>query len=371
MKVSKTIIIAMVVVILGFLIVYSQTGIPEGSKKPHAIAGGYGGGGVKGVPMPNPAFVSLPGDEGFIPPGANPQLLVTTADVEKNIGHWIIVDCRDKDLYDQGHIPSAIHLGESCNDFFRGDIEIKGQGVFKNLGMRPVEVLEQKLSRVGLGNDKTIIFYDGEMGNPAEGRNYGILAGFPFAAFWFMEYLGHEDVRVLDGGILAWKAEGRPLETTEHKLPPATFKAKVIESRLVTTEEMIKIAKGEIKDAQIVDTRTPGEIACEIPAPPEHFLTNKIKSAGRMPKTDLGAPHFYQFADMQTLRLKPIWQLQRIYASLDKDKKTVTLCVLGNRSAMTYFVLRMLGFKKPANYHDSWFVYGNLTEAPMIKPSGR
>ena len=370
MKTSKVIIVAIVVLILGFLLVYSQTGIPEGAKKPHAAAGGYGGGGVKGVPMPNPAFIGLPGDEGVIPPGASPQLLVTTEDIKKNLGRWVIVDCREKDLYDEGHISSAIHLGESCNDFFRGDLELKNIGVFKNLGMRPVEVLEQKLGRVGLSRDKTIVFYDGEMGNPEAGRNYGILAGFPFVPFWFMEYLGHEDVRVLDGGILAWKAEGGTLETTGHKLPPTTFKAKVVGSRLVTTEDMVKIAKGEIKGVQIIDTRTPGEIAGEIPAPPGHFLTDKIKSAGRMPKTDLGAPHFYQFMDMQTFKLKPIWQLQRIFASLDKDKKTVALCVLGNRSSMTYFVLRMLGFKKPANYHDSWFVYGNLDNAPMVTLSG-
>lgn len=370
MKTPKVIIIAIVVLILGFLLVYSQTGIPEGAKKSHAAAGGYGGGGVKGVPMPNPVFIGLPGDEGVIPPGASPHLLVTTEDIEKHKGAWIIVDCREKDLYDKGHIPSAVHLGESCNDFFRGDLNVKNVGIFKNLGMRTIEALEQKVGKAGLSQDKTIVFYDGEMGSPAEGRNYGILAGFPFVPFWVMEYLGHKDVRVLDGGMLAWKAEGKPVETAQHKLNPVNFKAKVNESVLVTTEEMVKIAKGDSKDIQIVDTRTPGEISGEISAPPGHFLTDKIKSAGRMPNTSLAAPHFFQFVDTQTFKLKPIWQLQRIYASLDKDKRTVALCVLGNRSSMTYFVLRMLGFKKPANYHDSWFVYGNLNDAPMTASSG-
>lgn len=370
MKGSKAVIVAIVVVVLGFLIIYSQTGIPEGAKEMHAAAGGYGGGGIEGVPTPNPVFVGLPGDEGVIPPGANPHLLVQTGDVEKNKGKWVIVDCRDRNLYDQGHIPSAIHLGQSCNDFFRGDIELKDGRVVKNVGMKTVAELEEKVGRAGLSHDMTIVFYDGEMGNPAAGRNYGILAGFQFVPFWFMEYLGHPDVRVLDGGILAWKAEERPLSTTANSLPPTTFKARVVAERLATTEEMIRIAEKEIKDVQIVDVRTPGEISGEVPAPPGHFLTDKIKNAGRIPDTDLAAPHFFQFADMETFKLKPIWQLQRIYASLNKDKRTVAICVLGNRSSMSYFVLRMLGFRNPANYHDSWFAYGNLEGVPMVTLPG-
>ncbi|MGE5799751.1 MAG: sulfurtransferase [Syntrophaceae bacterium] len=364
MKAVKTIIVAVVVIIIGFLVVYSQTGIPEEARKPHATAGGYGGGGDS-AKMPKLAFIALPGDEGVIPAGANPQLLVTTADLEKNLGRWIVVDCREADLYAEGHIPSAIHLGETCNDFFRGDLEVKGQGMFRNLGMRPVEVLEKKLGGAGIGNEKTVVFYDGKMGDPAEGREFGILAGYAFVPFWFMEYLGHKDVRVLDGGIVAWTAEERAVEEKGNKLPPTTFKANVMKERLVTTEEMIKIAKGEEKGIQVVDTRTPLEYSGKSPAPPEHFLTDKIKRAGRVPHVDLAAPHFFQFVDMETLKLRPVWQLQRIYAGLDKNERTVAYCILGNRSSMAYFVMRVLGFKSPANYHDSWFVYGNDDAAPV------
>ncbi|MBI4699135.1 MAG: hypothetical protein HY758_09620, partial [Nitrospirae bacterium] len=75
---------------------------------------------------------------------ANPQLLLSPADVEKNIGKWVIVDCREKDLYDKGHIPSAIHLGETCNNFFREDLDIKGIGIVKNLKMRPLAEIEKR-----------------------------------------------------------------------------------------------------------------------------------------------------------------------------------------------------------------------------------
>lgn len=369
MRTTKIVVVTVVVIMLGFLLAYSQIGIPKGEERAKAAGGGYGGGGDTGpAPMPKPIFIGMPGDEGVIPPGANLQLLANVTDVEKNIGNWIIVDCRTKSLYDGGHIPSAIHLGETCNDFFRGSLEVKGQGTFENLGMRPVEELEKKISSAGLRSDKTILFYDGRMGDPAAGENYGVLAGYVFVPFWFMEYLGHSDVRVLDGGVMAWESEGKNLETKENRLPATEFKANVVKERLVTTEDMINIGKKTKEGFQVVDTRTPAEYFGKTPAPPGHFLAEKIKKAGHVPGTDLAAPHFYQFQDMDSLKLRPVWQLMRIYASLDREKPTVAYCILGNRSSMGYFVLRLLGFKHPANYHDSWFVYGN-EGAAWVEPS--
>jgi thiosulfate/3-mercaptopyruvate sulfurtransferase len=365
MKTSRAIIVAIVLIILGFLVVYSQTGLPEKKEGHEAAAAGYGGGGgLAKAPMPRLAFISLPGDEGVIPAGANLQLLAGIEDIEKNMRHfdWVIVDCRDKESYNEGHIPSAIHLGETCNDFFRGNLEVKGQGVFGNLGMRPVDELEKKLGVAGISMDKTIVFYDGKMGSPPD-KSYGILAGYAFVPFWFMEYLGHQDVRVLDGGIMAWSAAGKPLETKENRLASTVFKAQVMKSRLATTEELA--GAGSDPSLQIVDTRTPAEYAGTSATPPNHFLEGKIARAGHVPGVDLAAPHFYQFFDMETMKLRPVWQLKRIYGSLDTGKRTVAYCILGNRSSMGYFVMRLLGFKEPANYHDSWFVYGNTDGAPV------
>jgi thiosulfate/3-mercaptopyruvate sulfurtransferase len=367
MKTPKVIIVAIVVIILGFLVVFSQTGLPEKKEGHGAAAAGYGGDGLSKAPMPRLSFISMPGDEGVIPPSANLQLLAGVEDIEKNLHHWVIVDCRDKESYMQGHIPSAIHLGETCNDFFRGNLEVKGQGVFEHLGMRPVEELEKRLGTAGISMEKTIVFYDGKMGDPAAGQSWGILAGYAFVPFWFMEYLGHQDVRVLDGGIMAWSGAGKSLEAKENRLASSTFKANVMKNKLATTEDLSRPGS-DPKSFQVVDTRTPSEYAGQSATPPNHFLSGKIAQAGHIPGVNLAAPHFYQFADMETMKLRPIWQLKRIYASLDTGKRTVAYCILGNRSSMAYFVMRLLGFKDPANYHDSWFVYGN-TEGLAVEKS--
>jgi len=364
MKAAKWIIVSTVVVILGLVIIYSQMGIPEGTEKPEAKAAGYGG--AVGPMTPMIAYVKLPalqGDE-KIPEGANLHLLVQPSELEKNLGKWIVVDCRPKDLYDKGHIPTAIHLGETCNDFFRDDLFIKDIGTIAEANLGDVAELERKLSNVGITMDKTIVFYDTVRPSDVPGR-YGILVGFAFVPFWYMEWLGHKDVRVLDGGIDEWIAQGKALETKANKLPPSRFKASVVKERLATTEEVLKIAKGEL-EAQLIDTRISDEYLCAIKAPQGSPLAEKIKRAGHIPNTIRNVPHTFQFLNPpEEVKLRPYFQLNRLYQGLDRDKRTVFYCVTATRAALSYFVARLLGFKEPALYHDSWIVWGNDESLPI------
>ncbi|MBI4824550.1 MAG: sulfurtransferase [Nitrospirae bacterium] len=364
---KKGLIVGVVVVILGFLVVYSQSGIPEGAKEKKPEAGGYGGTISPRTPMIE--YVDTPAspdEEKLALKGANLHLLVQPADMEKNLGKWTVVDCRPKDLYDEGHIPTAIHLGETCNDFFRDDLVVEGIGMIEDLKLGDVGELEKKLSKVGISMDKTILFYDQreDPGETSKGRYYGQFAGYVFVPFWYMEYMGHKDVRVLDGGIGAWKAEGKPIEQKANKLPPTQFKADVQRNRLATTEEVLKIAQKE-EDAQLVDNRTMDEYLGEHQSPPKHFLEGKVRRMGRIPNTKLNVPHYFQFIDPNTAKLRPTYQLARLYQSLNKDKRTVLYCYIANRISLSYFVLRLLGFNDPAIYHDSWIVWGSDLSLPV------
>jgi hypothetical protein len=54
----------------------------------------------------------------------------------------------------------------------------------------------------------------------------------------------------------------------------------------------------------------------------------------------------------------------KAYASLDKNKRTIAYCQTGSRSTLTYMEMRMLGFKDPSNYDDSWIIYGANEQFP-------
>ncbi|MFP3202891.1 MAG: rhodanese-like domain-containing protein [Sulfolobus sp.] len=64
----------------------------------------------------------------------------------------------------------------------------------------PREIISEVLSKLGISNDDTIILYS-DLGNR-----------YAFYAYWLLKAYGHEDVRILDGGIYKWLKEGLNLK---------------------------------------------------------------------------------------------------------------------------------------------------------------
>jgi thiosulfate/3-mercaptopyruvate sulfurtransferase len=80
---------------------------------------------------------------------------------------------------------------------------------------------------LGIGNDDTVVLYDA-----------GGWVAAPRAWWMFLSY-GHDKVRILDGGLKKWRAEGRPVESGEVTPKPATFKAAYDAGRVRAIGEMI------------------------------------------------------------------------------------------------------------------------------------
>ncbi len=289
---------------------------------------------------------------------ANPQPLVTPADIEKNKDKWIVIDCRDKadkedqktkevlKGYDSGHIPGAISLGGECAKVLRTKEE---SVVFKDAkGNVDTAKYEKILSDAGIGNDKTVVVYADAKGITSASVGY-----------WILEYFGHKDVRFLNGGIEAWTGAGKSLDTKEHKLSATKYKVNPVPDRIATTDEMLKIAKGEVKGVQVVDSRTPGEYA---------GTDVRVKSGrgGHIPHTTMNVSHTETY-DKKTGMIKSMDDLEKLFGKLDKNKRTLPYCQTGTRSTLTYLQFKLMGFKDIANYDDSWIVWGNKEGTPIEK----
>lgn len=131
--------------------------------------------------------------------------LISPAALRARLGEpdLVLIDTRfslqDKDYgrraYTEAHLPGACYL----------DLEHDLSGpVGPHGGRHPLpepEALAQALGRCGMGNDSEVVVYDD--------------AGGMYAArlWWLLRWLGHESVRLLDGGLQAWFAADYPLSS--------------------------------------------------------------------------------------------------------------------------------------------------------------
>ena len=107
--------------------------------------------------------------------------------------------------YDAGHLPNAIHLDLDTD--LAGPKRPDGVG-----GRHPLPDPghgANHLAATGLGDGDQVVAYD-DVGGWIAAR-----------LWWMLDDLGFRDVAVLDGGIGAWTASGRPTTTNEVRWPPA------------------------------------------------------------------------------------------------------------------------------------------------------
>jgi len=266
---------------------------------------------------------------------ANPGLLADVNVVAESMGRsdWVVIDCRDEYAFASGHIPGAINLGGACGKVLRDP----------TFRLKKTEELEKILGNAGVSADMHVVVY-------ADAK---LITGAS-VAFWCLEYLGHNKVHFLNGGIEAWVEAGKPLDKTEKKLPPAAFKAKVVKDRTASTDEVVKVAKGESKNVNVIDSRTEKE---------HNGADIRALRGGYIPNTTLNVSHVKTY-DVESGKIHTMDDLESIFGGLDKSRRTIAYCQTGTRAALTYLVLRLMGFNDPANYDESWIVYGSNVNYP-------
>jgi thiosulfate/3-mercaptopyruvate sulfurtransferase len=171
---------------------------------------------------------------------AHPELLVETDWLADHVDdrNLRIVDADYPAAYGRAHIPGAVgHRSENVY------LKTKSGETFL---MGP-EQFAETMARMGIGDDTLVVAYDGSR---------SLLA----ARFWWaLNYYGHSNAKVLNGGAHKWIAEGRPLTMAAPKIDPSatTFTPRADESVLATCE-LVRDAVGR-DDTVLLDVRTEGE----------------------------------------------------------------------------------------------------------------
>lgn len=283
---------------------------------------------------------------------ANPQLLIDPAELAASLDasaarHGqpldfardrpapLVLDLRPAEQFASGHVPGAQHL-----DIFGVSLIDTNPEPLRAF----VWILEHLFASRGVAQGRPVVVYD---------EKSGIRAA---RAFWCLEYFGHSDARVLDGGFGAWTAAGLPV-STETGAPVATEWTGERRADVLATWRDVSDRLGD-PAAVLLDTRSDGE-----------YCGTVVRAArgGAIP----GAVHIEWTRNLgPDGAFKPAEALREMYesAGVTPDREVVTYCQGGYRAAHSYLALRLLGYPRVRTYLGSWKEWGDRVDLPIEIP---
>ncbi len=241
-----------------------------------------------------------------------------------------------KDDYLAAHIPGAVYF----------DVDAVSDHSNPLPHMYPsAEQFGRDVGALGVSNNDTVVIYDS-----------GGWVAAPRAWWMFLSY-GHRDVRILNGGLKKWRAEGRPVESGEVTAKPATFKASYDAKRVRSIEQMIANVKSRAE--QVIDARAADRFEGRAPEPRAGIRAGHIPGALNLPYNNL--------FDAATGTMKPLEELRKAFAGagVDTEKPIVTSCGSGVSAGVLTLALYRLGVENTALYDGSWSEWGKADGPPI------
>jgi len=249
------------------------------------------------------------------------QHLINVDDLTKDLKNpnLVIVACGPEAEYNKAHITGAISLPYTAFDK-AGNIEgllVSDAEIAKILGDK------------GISEKNAIVVYD-EFDSRYAARIYSLL-----------KYMGAKDVRLLDGGLEAWKKGRKPITRNPSNLSKTTFTASVRKDMMIGMNDAL--ATPAKANAVLIDTRSPGEYRGT-----EQNSKGHIQGAVNM--------EYKELLDANgMLKSKP--ELEKAYAAkgINKDKEVVLYCSSGVRTGLHFLALvDVLGFKNVRIYDGGY-----------------
>jgi thiosulfate/3-mercaptopyruvate sulfurtransferase len=275
----------------------------------------------------------------------HPELLVSTDWLASRLEEpgLRIVDLRNyfdgRDGYQwylAGHIPHAVHA------LYPRDL---GDPTAEPTNRIPSPaVMAATMARLGISNDTLVVGYDDEGGHFA-------------SRLWLnLRYYGHDRMKILNGGLAKWRAEGRPIVPGPVLVEPGVFRPAAPREELRASAEEVLGTIGK-PGVTLLDVRRLTEYSGE-----------EVRAArgGHVPgatqliwRDNLNANWTFKTADEIRARHEA--------AGVPPNDLVITYCQGGVRAAHAALSLYLTGHENVRVYDASWAEWGNLAGMPVEK----
>jgi thiosulfate/3-mercaptopyruvate sulfurtransferase len=245
-----------------------------------------------------------------------------------------VVDMRQSG-FDAGHVAGAIYVSPVAIR------DAKNPPTF----LPSAAAFEAMMATLGISDATRVVVYD-ERGGLYAAR-----------LWWILNYFGHTNVALVNGGWVKWTAEHRPVVTTATTVAAGHFTAKPQPHWVATASDIVgAIDKPGVR---IVDARTQAEI--------DGKDLRNIKRGGFVPSS---VPVYWEdLLDPQQKTFKPADDLKAIFESrgITPSQEVIAYCQVGMRASVDLFALHLVGYDKLRNYYGAWEEWGNRDDLPLGK----
>ena len=206
------------------------------------------------------------------------------------------------------------------------------------------EAFAEAVGALGIGSDDRVVVYDVR----------GVISAA--RVWWTFRAFGHDAVAVVDGGLRAWKAEGRPIATGEPSPTRRRFHGS-FRPELVRDLAAVRANLGT-RAEQIVDARSPGRFAGTEPEPRAGLRGGHVPGSVNVPYETLYRPD-------GTLLPPDALRAAFTTAGVDLGKPITTTCGSGVTASVLALGLHLLGRSDVAVYDGSWTEWGGRADTPV------
>jgi thiosulfate/3-mercaptopyruvate sulfurtransferase len=268
---------------------------------------------------------------------ANPALLISTVDLARQLGDpaLVILHVSEREsTFTDAHIPGArfVHYEDIAVD------DDAGPGT----ELPDALALKRVFERAGVSDNSRVVIY-------------GSSTTLAARAFFTLDIVGHDHVALLDGGLVAWQAESRPVESGAGRAANAGSFHPRINAARIANAAFIQQQLGA-NAITLLDIRPDAEYLGTDGGMRGRYAPGHIDGAYQLPwNTLVGSDGRFLSREELEIKLRA--------AGVTSARPVVSYCMVGMRASVAYFVARYLGYD--ARLYDGSMVDWSRRNLPL------